>query len=43
MELNPDGLLAQEYVLPATDAAPMEIEAPLQILVLAIVAAAGRE
>ena len=43
VELNPEGLLAQVYVLPATDAAPMEIEAPLQILELAMTAAAGRE
>ena len=41
MELNPEGVLAQLYVLPATAVAPMEVEAPLQILVLEITDAAG--
>ena len=42
VELNPDGVLAQAYVLPATAVAPMDTDAPLQILVLDATAAAGK-
>ena len=40
-ELNPEGELDHEYVLPVTAAAPIEIELPEQMLVLEITAAAG--
>ena len=41
VEVNPAGLLVQAYVLPATEVAPILIEEPVQIGLLAIVAAAG--
>jgi hypothetical protein len=42
VDVNPTGLLIQEYVLPATAVAPMLMDEPVQILVLAMVAAAGK-
>jgi L-aminopeptidase/D-esterase-like protein len=42
VEVKPAGLLIQEYVLPATAVAPMLMDDPVQILVLAMVAAAGK-
>ena len=41
VELKPDGLLAQLYVLPATAVAPMEMGVPEHVLELVMVAAAG--
>ena len=42
VEEKPDGELVQEYVWPAVDAAPIEIELPRQIAVLAITEAEGK-
>ena len=41
VEVNPDGLLVQLYLLPETGAAPIEMGEPAHIVVLAIVLAAG--
>ena len=43
VEVNPAGELTQEYVLPLTDAAPMDIEEPVHIVAAAATAAAGKE
>jgi hypothetical protein len=40
-EEKPTGLLTQEYVLPVTAVAPIVIDAPIQMLEFAMVAAAG--
>ena len=42
VDVKPTGELTQEYVLPATDVAPMAIDVPVQMLVLEMVAAAGK-
>ena len=42
VEVNPAGELTHEYVLPATDAAPMDMLEPVQIAVLDITEAEGR-
>ena len=42
VDVNPDGLLVHEYVLPLTEVAPMAIDAPEQMAVLAIIEAAGK-
>ena len=41
VDVNPDGLLVQLYVLPETDAAPMETELPEHIVLAEPVEAAG--
>jgi hypothetical protein len=41
VEVKPEGELVQEYVLPETAAAPIEIEFPIHMAVFGITAAAG--
>ena len=43
VEVKPDGLLAHEYVLPATAVAPRESDGPAHMVALGAVAAAGSE